>query len=90
MENILIARAGGRLRAYPLHTHIRVVCHLGAADLRYVTDDGWAGLHLDGDADPRRVDEVYLAHCRPLTGGNALVGLVDSLDAPGASSAVAA
>ena len=39
MENILITVEGG-------HARIRITCHLGAGDLRYVTDDGYAGVHL--------------------------------------------
>ncbi len=61
---MLITTAGGRRRAYPLG-HIRVACHLGAGDLRYLTDDGYAGVHIDGDltVDGRpRVDEIALEH----------------------------
>lgn len=90
MENILIRRAGGRLRAYPTHTHIRVACHLGTADLRHVTDDGWAALRIDGDSNPQREDEVYLGHCTPIAGAEVLAELVRTLIEVQTSPAVAA
>lgn len=56
----LITTANGRTRLVPLTT-IRVSCHLGGATLRYLTSDGFAGLHIDGDSD-RRVEEIALAY----------------------------
>lgn len=66
MENALIRSVGHRLHAYPLNARIRVACHLGTGDLRYVTDDGRIALHLDTDPQGR-VEEVRAEWCRPLT-----------------------
>jgi len=60
----LIISVGSRRRAIPLGPPIRIRCHLGSGSLRYLVDDGWLGVHLDADANPRRVDEVYVDHCR--------------------------
>lgn len=50
MESIVIKRVGRHERAYPpSSTHIRVRCHLGNAAVRYVTDDGYLGVHVDTD-----------------------------------------
>lgn len=66
MENILITRAGSRQRAYPLtSTPIRVTSHCGAGSLRYLTDDGYCGVALDGDRtfDGRQaVAEIDVRH----------------------------
>jgi len=88
MENILFRREGGHLRAYPLSAHIRITSHLGAGRLVYATDDGWLGVHLDSEPNLRRIDEVAVEHCRPLTGGNALREIAARL--AGTSAAVAA
>jgi hypothetical protein len=66
MENILIKREGGRQCAYPTASQVRVLSHLGTGDLRYVTDDGRAGVHLDNDADERRVDEIAIDRVRQI------------------------
>ena len=66
MENALIKSVGWRRHAYPLNARIRVACHLGSGDLRYVTSDGRIALHLDGDP-AGRVEEIRAEHCTPLT-----------------------
>lgn len=69
METILIKREGSRQRAYPLSARIRVTSHLGAGDLRYITDsdDGlWLGVKLDCESNPNRVDEIAVEHCQLL------------------------
>jgi hypothetical protein len=60
MENALIKTEGGRRRAVPLAT-IRIATHIGDGTVRYLTEDGWVGVHLDGDPDGR-VDEIRLSH----------------------------
>lgn len=60
MGNALIKTINGRPVAVPLTT-LRIVTHIGAGDVRYLTSDGWVGVHVDGDPE-RRVDEVYLGH----------------------------
>lgn len=57
-----LAVEDGRLRAYPIDS-FRVTCHLGTGDLHYLTTDRWIGVHIDGDANPRRVDEVPAELC---------------------------
>lgn len=67
MTNALIKTSpGGRTHIVPL-VPTRVTSHLGAGTLRYITDDRYAGVHLDGDPE-RRVEEIALEH---LTGGGA-------------------
>ncbi|HKP08306.1 MAG TPA: hypothetical protein VJU58_13720 [Microbacterium sp.] len=53
MGNALLTVSGGHRRAYPLDL-VRVVTHLGAGRLVYVSDDRWIGVQLDGES---RVDE---------------------------------
>ena len=60
MGNALIKLIHGRLCAVPLTT-LRITTHIGAGDVRYLTDDGRVAVHLD--ADPaRRVEEIRLEH----------------------------
>jgi hypothetical protein len=57
-----IALVEGRYRAYPIAS-FRVSCHLGEGTLHYLTDDRWIGVHLDCEANPRRIDEVPVEQC---------------------------
>jgi hypothetical protein len=87
MESIVIKRVGGRERAYPApYTHIRVHYHLGLADVRYVTSDGYLGVHLDTDP-VERTEEVRADLVRVITiGGRQLLGRLFAAVAPGPTS----
>lgn len=60
MGNALIKQINGRPCAVPLTT-LRITTHIGAGDVRYLTSDGWVGVHVDGEQDCR-VDEVHFDH----------------------------
>ena len=58
---ILFARHGAHLRAY-LPAGQVVTTILGRATVRYLTDDGYVGVHVDGDPDGR-TEEVPAEQC---------------------------
>lgn len=65
LSTTLLARLHGRQVARPL-VPVRVRTHLGDGSLRYVTDDGYVGVHLDVDANERRVEEIGNEHVQVL------------------------
>jgi len=60
MGNALIKQINGRPCAVPLNI-LRIVTHMGAGEVRYLTSDGYVGVHIDGDPE-RRVDEIHFDH----------------------------
>lgn len=63
LSSTLIRRVDGRNRAYLIGATIRVSTHCGPGTLRYLTDDGFAGVALDGERNPRRTDEFAAVDC---------------------------
>lgn len=85
MESIVIKRVDGRERAYPPpNTHIRIrIAHMGNAEVRYVTDDGWLGVHLETEGTAR-VDETRPDMVTAVSpGGRPLLAQLFAAVAPG-------
>lgn len=66
--SLLISRHGAHLRAYLANGRtVRVSTILGLATVRYLTDDGYVGCHVDGDPE-RRTEEVPAEQCTVVGG----------------------